>query len=240
MPQYFCSLTNEKRPGRIPEIITDDQDAITTFIAQWDIPGRGVYACVSPLKEGATRRSLETVAAIVQPHVDIDFKDLEERPDEIDAKLLQLPLEPTWVRNSGGGRHVIYELHEPIEASDVEYFQRACVVLKRLTAALSGDPAPAHPAALLRVAGTHNSKRPGEPVSAETLWGSGKTIDLTDAEALIDLLPETGSFTRKPGGNGHDRSSTWTSGGGRPSMSNPGLSPCASAERAMPACTRPK
>ena len=32
----------------------------------------------------------------------------------------------------------------------------------------------------------------------KVLWGSGEPVDLTDLEALCDLLPETGIFTRKP------------------------------------------
>ena len=58
--------------------------------------------------------------------------------------------------------------------------------------------------ALLRRPGTHNSKR-GEPVLVATLWGSGEACDLTEVEALIELLSETGLLTPKPGGNGGAR-----------------------------------
>jgi hypothetical protein len=43
VPRYICSLPNEKKAGRIPELITDDPAAIEAFIKRWDIPGRGVY-----------------------------------------------------------------------------------------------------------------------------------------------------------------------------------------------------
>jgi hypothetical protein len=206
MRVYVCSLPNVKGPGRFPELITEDPNAVATFVQKWDIPGRAVYACTNPLKPGATRRAVETVAEIVKIHVDIDFKDLVAGPDEIDVKLQHLPLEPTAVRDSGGGRHVEYILKEPISSDDAASFAHATEVLKRLTAALSGDPAPAHPAALLRVEGSHNSKREGDPVLVRTLWGSSNPVDLSELEALVDLLPPEGIFARKESGNGraHD------------------------------------
>jgi len=76
MPRYFCSLPNTKRGGRIPELISDDPVAIAAFIKKWDIPGRGVYECVSILKPGATRGSLETVDQLSQIHNDIDLRSL--------------------------------------------------------------------------------------------------------------------------------------------------------------------
>ena len=95
-------------------------------------------------------------------------------------------------------------MKEPALADDEEYFERASQALKQLAVRLSGDPLPTHPASLLRRPGTHNSKR-GEPVLVAPLWGNGEACDLTEVEALIELLPEAGLFTPKPRGNGHDR-----------------------------------
>ena len=164
-------LTSQlKGEGRMHELFSDDPAKIDAFIQQWDVPGRAVYACINPLKPGSTSRCIENIARIERIHVDIDFKDLVETPDEIDSKLLRLPVQPTVVRDSGGGRHAIHELREPIEADDPEMFERACDLIKRLTACLSGDPMPAHPAALLRVEGTHNTKR-GEPILVQAPMG---------------------------------------------------------------------
>ena len=149
--RYICALPNEKKTGRFPELFTNDIDAIAAFAKRYDVAGRAVYMCPNPLLPGAQRRSLETVAAIECIFIDIDFKDLEEPPEEIGQRLQQLPLQPTWVRASGGGFHVGYELKEPIERIDENYFERARAIQKRLAACLSGDPMPAHPAALLRV-----------------------------------------------------------------------------------------
>ena len=202
MPFYYCSLPNDKNSRlRMAECITDDDAIRDGFIKKYDVPGRAVYWCPNPLKEGATRRALDTIAEIRCIYFDIDFKDLTAAPDEIDARLLQLPLEPTGVANSGGGRHGYIYLKEPIPAEDEDLFARAHDVQKRVAAALSADPAPAHPAALMRWPGSHNSKR-GEPVLVEVLWGSQEPVDLTDIEGMLDVLPEEGMFERKA--NGHD------------------------------------
>ena len=125
MPRYICSFPNVKKAGRIPELISDDPKKIEDFARRWDQPGRGVYDCVGTLKEGARRRSRETIAALEQLHVDIDFKDIVEKPDNVDQRLRQLPLLPTEVRNSGGGSHVIYGLKEPIQPTSPSSSARA-------------------------------------------------------------------------------------------------------------------
>jgi hypothetical protein len=212
--RYICALPNKKKAGRFPDLFTDDADAIAAFAAKWDVPGRAVYICPNPLLPDAKRRCLETVAAIVVIFADLDFKDIVEAPEEVGQRLRQLPLQPTWARASGGGYHVGYELKEPIERADDDYFRRAQEVQKRLVACLSADPAPSHAAALLRMEGTHNTKR-GDPVLCETLWGSGDPVDLTDIEAMIDLLPEAGMFTRRPAlkNNGHPKNAFEPSAG---------------------------
>jgi hypothetical protein len=214
MPQYFCSLPNEKKAGRIPRLISDDPKAIAAFVKRWDVPGRGVYCCINPLRLGATRRAVDTVGVIERLPVDIDFKDLAATPEEAEQRLQSLPLQPTWIRRSGGGLHVGWELKEPVAADDPENFRQTCDLHKRLVAALSGDPAVAHPAALLRVIGTHNSKR-GKGVRVEQLGGSGKPVDESEIEALIELLSAEGMFARKGGGNGHDQHSPFVNEGKR-------------------------
>jgi RecA-family ATPase len=208
MPQFFCSLPNEKKAGRIPCLISDDPKAIAAFVKRWDVPGRGVYCCINPLRPGATRRAVDTVGLIERLPVDIDFKDLAATAEEVEQRLRRLPLPATWLRKSGGGLHVGWELKEPVAADDPENFRQTCDLHRRLVAALSGDPAVAHPAALLRVIGTHNSKR-GKGVRVEVLGGSGKPVDQSEIEELIEQLPAEGMFACKDGGNGHDRHSSF-------------------------------
>src|SRR5262245_56489587 len=100
MPQYLCSLPNEKKAGRVPCLISDDPKAWAQFVKRWDVPGRGVYACINPLRPGATRRTIDNVEVIARLPVDIDFKDLAATPAEIEQRLRTLPLPPTWLRKS--------------------------------------------------------------------------------------------------------------------------------------------
>ena len=58
------------------QIFSGDTTEIADFIKRWDKDGFAVYRCVSPLRDGATTRSLETVAEVTQVVVDIDCKDL--------------------------------------------------------------------------------------------------------------------------------------------------------------------
>jgi hypothetical protein len=145
------------------------------------------------LLPGSTTRSQETVAEIIGLRVDLDFRSLATSPDEIDCALRQLALAPTEVRNSGGGRHVDWMLKEPIPRDTAEY-DRACALLKQLTDRMSGDPNPAHPAALLRLPNSFNCKY-GAPVLVAPMFGSGAPVDITEVEALIDLLPEGRHFS---------------------------------------------
>ena len=211
MVQYLAAFHNEKGCGPVAQLFSDDEEGeIRRFVERHDRPGFAVYRCVSPLKEGSTRRSLEDVDQIDKFCVDVDFKDLEEDPETVKSRLLQLPLSPTLVLESGGGLHLVFLLKEPIYTDEPE-FAAACALLKQLTRCLSGDPAPAHPAALLREVGTHNSKR-GEPVQVRPLWGSGQPVDVSEIEALCDLLPEEGTFTRRAV-NGRDYSASAASEG---------------------------
>jgi hypothetical protein len=199
MPLYYwCSFINGQKAGPPKQLITNDDAKARAFIEQHNVPGRGVFSCPQPLIVGATRRCIETIDSITTIQADIDFKDLVETAEEVDTQLHQLPIVPTWVRDSGWGRHFVLELKDPIPHSDLEYFERACLAWKRLVAVLNADPACSHPACLFRVKGTINSKHEGEPRLCRDLWGSGQPVDLTEIEALIDLLPATGIFTIKP------------------------------------------
>ena len=102
--------------------------------------------------------------------------------------------------------HIKYTLREPVDTTDPEMLARVRSVYKRLAAGLGADPAPAHPAALLRMPGTHNTKY-GEPVLVEAVGGSGRPVDLSELEDLCDLLEDKPLFTRKQV-NGHTNGST--------------------------------
>jgi hypothetical protein len=201
MPFYVCSLPNPGEPGVPRECIADDPQTIEAFAQREDKPGRGVYDCVSALKPGARRRSLRNVGEIAALHVDIDGKDLAEELPEIDRRLARLLLPPTEIRNSGRGRHVRYELKEPIDATDEDAVAQATEILRRLSVYLCGDMAVAHHAALLRRPGTHNSKGGGW-AECVRLACSDARYDLFD---IADWLADVGDaplFTRHSKSNG--------------------------------------
>ena len=207
MPLYVCSLPNPGEPGTPHECIADDPHVIEAFARREDKPGRGVYDCVSPLKPGARRRSLETVGEIVALHVDVDGKDLVEDFATVDARLTTLPLPPSEVRNSGRGRHIVYALKEPINATDEDDVAQATDLLRRLTAYLCGDMAVAHHAALLRRPGTHNSKGGAWAECTRTIVSNAR-YDPGDITDFLDDVADLTLFTRKTAGNGRDKSTT--------------------------------
>jgi hypothetical protein len=200
MLTYVCSLPNEKKGGRIPQLITDDPSRIKQFVELWDQPGRAVYECVSPLKDYATRRALETVEALVMMHVDVDQRALVTPREEVLRKLRQLPLRAE-IRDSGGGFHVVWHLKEPVLAK-TDDFNHANRLRSRLTAVLCGDPVPNHAAALLRKVGTHNSKY-GEPRLVRVLQ-EAPPVDLIELEELCDTLGDAPLFAWLPKTNGRD------------------------------------
>ena len=209
---YLCSLPNNRSAGRIPQIITDDPDAIAAFIHKWDIPGRGVFRCVSTLKPGATRRALDTVDELAFVHVDVDLRTLRESRDDVLRRLRQWPIQPQ-IRDSGGGFHIALLLKEPVVAGTAEA-GRVDALRTRLTAVLCGDAMPNHAAALLREVGTRNTKY-GEPRLVRIIQ-AGELVDILDIEDLLDLLGDAPLFTPvERATNGHDH----TEGAPRPSES---------------------
>jgi AAA domain len=199
VPYYICALPISKRRGPIPEIITDDEEAIAAFVRKWNIPGYGVYRCVGILRDGARRRSLDTIGVIPHIHIDIDARALQESKAEIFKRLRGLPAHPE-IRDSGGGYHVILRLREPVLA-DTPEFEQVNNLRARLTELLGGDRAPDHSAALLRELETSNFKYEGPPTCR--VVQSGLPMDISEVEELIDILGDTPLFTPKPKTNGH-------------------------------------
>ena len=198
MRRFLCALPNDKRaPGRRPSLATEDPALAEAFIKRNDRPGWGVFECVSYLDPGATERNLQTARYLPRIVVDQDLRAIEEAADKVDYTNAHLPLLPTEIRNSGGGRHLEWQFKEPIER-DTEEHERAIVAMKKLVGLLGGDPIPTHAAALLRVPGTCNSKY-DKPVVVEKIGGSGQCVDLVDIEEMVELLEARGPLlTVKP------------------------------------------
>ena len=114
---------------------------------------------------------------------------------------------PSELRNSGHGCHPVWRFKEAVSTDDPSEMARAIELLKRLTAFLCGDMAVAHPAALLREPGTHNSKN-DEWLEVTYATRTDRRHDLFEiADWLGDVDVEGRMlFTRRQAGNGHDKS----------------------------------
>ena len=190
MTYYVCSLPNSGEAGEPKELFTDDLVLAGRFIDSEDKrPGRGVYECINPLVPGARRRSLETVAQLQFIYFDLDLQNIDASRDEVIRRLRNLPVEFVWVRDSGSGNlHVGIEIKDA-PMRDTSEYERVVAVWKRLAEKLAADPAPVHPAALIRCVGTHNKKNGGNGL-CHPLWNGGGPLDITELEELDDLLTE--------------------------------------------------
>ena len=128
------------------------------FVTKYDAPGYAIYFCVSTLKPGEVWRNKKNLSEIVCLHADLDFKGIVETRDEIERVLKRLPLRPQLVNFSGNGLHCYWVLDKALLASD-ENIARVERSLKRLADVLAADLAVCHCAALMRVPGSHNTKR---------------------------------------------------------------------------------
>jgi AAA domain len=197
---YMCALPIKKGAGVPQEFISDDPAKLEEWAKRHDRPSWGVYRCPNPLKDGATTRSKDTVAAVHSIRIDIDGKGITETLDEVDAHLANMLLPPTSIIDSGRGRHADWALKEPISTDDAEMIARVDAVRKRLVEILCADPAPAHQAALFREPGTHNAKE-GAWLECKVLHNSGAAVDITELEDMVALYDRP-LLTPKPKTNG--------------------------------------
>lgn len=125
-------------------------DDLFNWIEEQEAEKRGVYFRQARLnKESMTCRKSDVVE-LTHLWVDIDGADTDVC-DSIVQKF-----QPTYIIHSGGGLHVYWRLTAPI--NDAVQFQKSETVMKGLSAALHGDPAPTHIASLLRLPYTINFK----------------------------------------------------------------------------------
>jgi AAA domain len=203
---YVCSLANSGENGDPPkELFTDDRLLADRFAESEDKrPGRGVYECINPLVPGARRRCLETVAALQFIYFDLDLVNIDATREQVIDRLHQLPVEFIWVRDSGSGNlHVGVEIKDP-PLRDTPEYDRVVAVWKRLAEKLAADPAPVHPAALIRRVGTHNKKNGGNGL-CHALWNGGTPLDVTELEELDELLVEPLLARKAKAAGGHDQ-----------------------------------
>jgi putative DNA primase/helicase len=193
-PMWVCSVINPPEGATIADadtskrrhrhVLTRDLERIEAFIKRRNEPGYGMYFCVSSMTPGE-RRKKQFAQQMPYAFADIDFKHTVENPEAILRILLALPCVPTRIHRSGNGYHVFWRL---MVAAGPDQHARAERLLKTLAWVLGGDAVPTHTAALLRIAGSHNTKNGG--------WKEVVVVHETEAAYSLEALEQwVGSYT---------------------------------------------
>lgn len=199
-PVYVSSLANDDAPASEPRekrILTRDMEAIRRFVAKWDRPHRGLFFCVGtisadavPSSPGGSPRNKDNIVEMSVLQADIDFKDVVLGPDprsEALEALKRLPLPPTVKVSSGHGLHVYWPLNEALP-NDPETREQVESVLRQLADLVGGDLKVAEIARLMRLPGSHNSKRGGW-VEVEVIEGGyDRRYELSDIEEMVSWM----------------------------------------------------
>jgi hypothetical protein len=190
---YFCSLANERGDPSQPterRCVGRDIEKLTQFIERWDYPGRGLFFCVTTMAEG--RRLKTNARELMFLYSDIDLSGVDATEADVRAALTRLRCPPSVQVFSGHGLHLYWLFNEPLDVpTNVERIEAA---LRQLADVVAGDLAVCEVSRLMRLPGSHNTKR-GDwiKVVAEPLEYSPR-YELSDLE---DWLAETSPVLRR-------------------------------------------
>src|SRR5262245_52065381 len=157
-PEGAIFLTALGPNGAVHSLAARETDRVEAFLRRHDQAGAGLYFCVGTLLDGGRGRSKANVGWVAGLHADIDYKDHDLAPEEVQHRLGQTPLPASLVVATGGGLHCYWLFHEA-EAATPETAARIEAALRRLADHIGGDPQCAECARLMRVPGTVNYKR---------------------------------------------------------------------------------
>lgn len=193
---YICSLPNDDARDREPgekRVLTRDLATIERFAAKWDRVDRGMYFCVGTIREGSqpeeaggSPRNKANVAEVPFLHADTDLKDITVDLDEAQRRVLALPLPPSIIVRSGNGLHSYWLLNEGL--SPTEGDDSLSSTLKQLSDLVGGDFKVCHQAALMRLPGTHNTKR-GSWAPVEIVFADyARRYEISDIEEMLGYM----------------------------------------------------
>lgn len=189
---YVCSIANDRRVDNAEQHVAErDEAKLAKFAKVRDVEGRGTFFCVSTMKR--SRRNKESAIESHFLFADIDFKTVNGTKDEILVALQTLEVPPSLIVFTGNGFHVYWFLDRPSLPEDQAAFENA---LRRVAWVVAGDPMVCHVAALLRMPGTHNSKR-GQWTEVEEVGGSGNDYSLPTLTAWLSSIT-TPAITYRP------------------------------------------
>jgi hypothetical protein len=196
---YLCSLPNVRNNGKPAEICgRGDGVRLDELIHQrWDRNDRGSFFCVNTVRPGQTRRAKETIHEIVGLHADVDLKSVDATAEEVERKLGELLLLPSYVIFSGHGYHAYWLLREAVGATPqvVEPVER---LLRQLADHVGGDPSVCEISRLMRVPGSRNTKDNGS-IPVRIVAARPNRYDLDD---LGEWLEGVRPFIRRKTANG--------------------------------------
>lgn len=180
---YLSALANDRsQAGKYnpQQFASSDLASLEKFIGKFDIPGRGSFFCISPIRvDVGAVKTKENISSLRCLHADIDFKGIVGNRTSVLLALKKLKRQPTYVVFSGHGIHVYYLFSVALDANDEN---RAQVenAMRRLADVVGGDVQVCEIARVMRLPGTKNSKDLDAVVDCVVLESTGKRYTFSD------------------------------------------------------------
>src|SRR5262249_20933900 len=111
-PEGTIFLTALGPNGAVHSLAAREADRIESFLQRHGRGEAGLYFCVGTLRDGGRGRSKQNIGWIIGLHADVDFKDHDAAPDEIQQRIGQALLPASLVVETGGGVHSYWLFHE--------------------------------------------------------------------------------------------------------------------------------
>jgi hypothetical protein len=164
-PIYVCSFPNERHDetqASERHLMTRLPGQITSFVDKWDKPGRGAFFCLATISGDKRNKANTRESTCLFTDLDLDKIDMLPS-DEVAARktvlehIKRLRYQPSALVSSGGGVHAYWLLKEPLATQD--HMERIEAALRQLADIVAGDLAVCEVARVLRMPGSHNTKR---------------------------------------------------------------------------------
>jgi hypothetical protein len=190
------SLPNRRGGGPIHYEYVRNEEELTAFLAKYDHPGRALYRSVANLRDEAERRNKENVESTHFVWTEIDYKDHPDvEPEEIRRRIEASPKRPTILILSGHSLHLYWQLKETTDAAPGPAQTRLEDALKLAADYVGGDSQVAEAARLMRLPGSHNTRKEGERLLVTIAEHNGRTYELDE---LTDFWLEAQPILPKP------------------------------------------
>lgn len=192
------ALPNERGAGRAASLFGREPELAQDHCRTWDKPGRAVYFGVATRLTGAPTGTRADLAELPALWADIDTDKHGLDKAEVAKSLLEIPLPPGVVIDSGGGIHAYWLLREALDvrAGQTETEEAVTAALKQLAGVCGGDTAVCDIARIMRLPGTHNTKT-GEMRRCRALAASWVRHEFDDIIDMLDWLRPVVSLSER-------------------------------------------